>query len=337
MLAKEQYKNLCALFDNTNLVAMIMVALVSIDYISALGNNLAVSEIHPLDLLFSGRLCAWYIIVCYSLIKKNANALVQLTMAAILPDLLYLALHYSEISHMYEFVVVDLATVVLALGSYVFGYYQRLDFALEISVFTGLLATLLLYSPLVNITDYWQHIVEDMTVIANNPLRKELVIHTLTSNLMLASAFLPMLILWVSTLSWLSKFEKGISIYQQQWLNYHISHTAYILALGVVLFIMIEKIIALNLNVKIPWYYFGLQISIYNIVSFIPATGGLSLLHCILASHYDKQPKQLLYKILVGILFISFVLIRDIFVCIGLVDKLMDCRARYNIKLSLQH
>lgn len=342
MLCSNQLHQLKSTLSKTNWLALTITLLVSLDYWLALAVGSSISEIHPNNLLLPGKLVAWYLLVCHALIVTEYQSLCCLVAATILPSVLYMMMFFEHILHGHENILMAISTIILAAGSYVYGLYRRMDFALELTVYTCLLLVALLHSPLVDISSYWAPVLENILKMYDMQWLKSSVIYSYTGNLLCLGSLYPMLILWVGITTKLEKEESSNRL-EQQWLNYQMSTTAYRLASGLILPLLGIKCISAFTSIKIPLYYLIPHLCLYELATFAAATHGLSLCHygiTILhneAKSIQNYTKGLIYKAFVGIIFIGFILLRDIFVCIGLLDKLIDTRTRYNMKLSLQH
>ena len=339
MLTNQQLSQLQSVLTRTNWIAIALVLLVSLDYWLALSVGSSTSEIHPDNILLPGKLAAWYLLACHALVVTDLGALCWLVAATILPSAIYFTVFFEQIVHGYESLFMALSTFILATGSYIYGRYRRMDVALELTVFACLVTVIVLYSPLINIGSYLIPVVSVMLKNYNVHGLQTSIVYSFSGSLLCVGCLFPMLVLWLGLSASLSKSKQTQDLFEQQWFNFKMSITAHRLASTLIVLKCLHTLTGLTL----PDSYLIPQWCIYELATFVAATQGLSLCHYAIAILNNgsfmlhSYAKAMVYKAFVGILFISFLLLRDIFVCIGLLDKLVDTRTRYNMKLSLQH
>lgn len=319
--------------SNLNMVNVVICLLVVLDYLLLTNKDDALQILNPVSLLFSCRLVAWSFAAGYILLNHAVwNSVNYLVLSCSLPDMIFILLGKSSQPLFFEFAITTLSCWMVLSFCKLLSNYQKTDLTLELAMYASLLLFCILHNPVYSISIYWE-------AIASAVLQKNISNHLTplftSASIVFGRILLPLLVCIAVNINTHSLSNKS-SLSYNQWLQFNFSDTTNRLALALLILSYAFKAYYLALGVKVSALYW-LLIGVYSIVTFIPAVSGLSAAHCYLAHHQGKSDSKWIYQFFWGLSIIVFLLLREVFAYVGLIDKYIDVRKRFQLQLPLQH
>jgi hypothetical protein len=154
---------------------------------------------------------------------------------------------------------------------------------------------------------------------------------TMSASIVNSYILVPVVFVCVMALFMQSKTLKHKQWMQSQWYNYRVSWVAFVVSLSFYLCSLLALwALPYWFAYEVSWRDTGALAYLFDIAQFAPCVAGLSLMH--LYVDISLASKKRFWRVgCVLLLFTMFYAFHQLFVWVGLADKLLDMRKRYNI------
>jgi hypothetical protein len=157
---------------------------------------------------------------------------------------------------------------------------------------------------------------------------------TMSASIVSSYILVPMVFVCVMALFMQPKTLKQQQWVQSQWYNYRVSWVAFVVSLSFYLGSLLALwALPYWFSYEASWRDTGALAYLFDIAQFAPCVAGLSLMHLYVDTSLTS--KKRFWRVgCVLLLFAMFYAFHQLFVWVGLADKLLDMRKRYNLVQS---
>lgn len=320
-------------------LAVIVFGLVALDYLQTI---VFYDDLHPqLNVFFSFRYVAIFLLFS-SALAHGTRHLPYCTVALLGIDLLFYTAQSDWIVSSSDWVRVLLPFLTnISLSScallsvWIWMCGMLFSTAFEMIVYVAVVGIWAVHTMNQGLLDQWVNILKNW-IMAFEIQGLELdqlalkMAFSMTANIVNGYILIPLLFLTILSFYFFSASKGHINIFKTQWLNYRLSWSSFAVSVMFYLFTYSMVILAyLNLGAQSNWLHSTPVFYLFDTVQFLPCVAGLSLLHAYIEHTCDiKNTSKTFWVLLLFFIFYSFY---QMFVWIGLIDKVFDMRKRYQL------
>ena len=321
-----------------SILGFCLLALVGLDYVQAI--YLYDAHQPHLTSLISLRYFAIYLFLTHAVQNELKDCLIYGS-ALLLADALFFSVQSQWIIHSTDWIYVslpfytNLSLSLMALCvACIWVYSSWMSIALESAVYLCAFAAGLLHTVYESIVDRWLELLMlwlpslDMQSTQIQSLAEKMA-GSMTASVVNGFILIPLLFVCVMVLFLQSDKKPFDTLYRYQWLSFRMTWITF--ALSVTLYFLGLTLFVLKLDLHvIPFLRLGALSNLFDIVQLIPCIAGLSVLHACVEHRYKQKRFMRMFWFLTTFgLFYAF---HQVFVVIGLLDKVFDARKRLNLK-----
>lgn len=342
-MAKQQASYLTQLFKDPYHLGALIMLLVGIDYVQAI--MLYDSRAPYLLTLFNFRYLA-VVLMVGGFLRYGLRHCWLLGTSLILADAVFFVAQSEWILSTPEWWYVRLpffANTAFSLSSWILAcawvHFSLWGIVLELLVFicaVGVGAFHLVYQDAVEL---WFNLLQSwLTAWQLSSAQTELIAGnmaaTMSASIVSSYILVPVVFVCVMALFMQSETSNQTQCSQSQWYNYRVSWVAFAVSLTFYLGSLLALLILPYwFDYEVSWRETGALAYLFDIAQFAPCVAGLSLMHLYVdTSLVSKKRFWRLGGVL--LLFTMFYAFHQLFVWVGLADKLLDVRKRYNLVKS---